>query len=100
MGGTMSTRDTMHPSDSCDTRSHCIALRRIAAAIALTGAGLVQSAEFSATEFYGDSLTDSGTYAPFASGIVPGSGKYTTNPGPVWSEDLAVHYQRSAIPNA
>ena len=96
----MNTRDTMHTSDSCATPSQCIALCRIAAAVALAGSGLVHSAEFSATDFFGDSLTDSGTYAPFVSGIVPGSGKYTTNPGPVWSEDLAAHYQRFAIPNA
>jgi outer membrane lipase/esterase len=85
----MSTRDTMHPGSSCTTQRHCMALWRIAAAIALTGAGLVQSAEFSATEFFGDSLTDSGSFGS----------KFTTNPGPVWSENVASHFGTTATPN-
>ncbi|MEY6431486.1 autotransporter domain-containing protein [Thioalkalicoccus limnaeus] len=36
--------------------------------------------------FFGDSLTDSGAFAP---ALPPGTGRFTTNPGPVWSEVFA-----------
>jgi outer membrane lipase/esterase len=53
------------------------------------------SAQFSNAYFFGDSLTDSGTYAPL---LPPGTGLFTTNPGPVWSQRLAQHYGLNAIP--
>lgn len=82
-------------------RARRFALCSLAAAVVMACAGLAsQAAEFSTTTFFGDSLTDSGTYAPFTGTIVPGSGKYTTGPGPVWSENLAGHYGTSAAPNA
>lgn len=56
-------------------------------------------AQYSGAVFFGDSLTDSGTYA--AIGAVPaGVGKFTTNPGPVWSEVLAGKFGYSATPAA
>ena len=39
---------------------------------------------------FGDSLSDVGTYAPLASAV--GGGRFTTNPGQVWSQDIAQYY--------
>ncbi|SAL83936.1 acylhydrolase [Caballeronia arvi] len=39
---------------------------------------------------FGDSLSDVGTYAPIA-GVV-GGGRFTTNPGQVWTQDVAQYY--------
>jgi phospholipase/lecithinase/hemolysin len=39
---------------------------------------------------FGDSLSDAGTYAPIAS--VVGGGRFTTNPGQVWSQGVAQYY--------
>jgi phospholipase/lecithinase/hemolysin len=39
---------------------------------------------------FGDSLSDVGTYAPLAS--VVGGGRFTTNPGQVWTQDVAQYY--------
>lgn len=39
---------------------------------------------------FGDSLSDVGTYAPIAS--VVGGGRFTTNPGQVWTQDVAQYY--------
>lgn len=41
---------------------------------------------YSNTYFFGDSLSDAGAFAPF---LPPGAGRFTTNPGPVWAENLA-----------
>jgi outer membrane lipase/esterase len=66
-----------------------------AAAVAcMLGAGNA-SAQFSNVYFFGDSLTDSGTYRPL---LPPGTGLFTTNPGPVWSQRFAQHYGFNAIP--
>ena len=60
----------------------------------MLGAGNA-SAQFSNVYFFGDSLTDSGTYKPL---LPPGTGLFTTNPGPVWSQQFAQHYGFTAIP--
>jgi phospholipase/lecithinase/hemolysin len=39
---------------------------------------------------FGDSLSDVGTFAPLAS--VVGGGRFTTNPGQVWVQDVAQYY--------
>ncbi|WP_321799636.1 SGNH/GDSL hydrolase family protein [Caballeronia sp. J97] len=39
---------------------------------------------------FGDSLSDVGTYAPLASTV--GGGRFTTNPGQVWTQDVAQYY--------
>ncbi|WP_118180163.1 SGNH/GDSL hydrolase family protein [Paraburkholderia phosphatilytica] len=39
---------------------------------------------------FGDSLSDVGTYAPLASAV--GGGRFTTNPGQVWDQDVAQYY--------
>lgn len=47
--------------------------------------------DFSNIYVFGDSLSDSGTYAG-ALGIPPEYAKFTTNPDNVWSENLAARY--------
>jgi outer membrane lipase/esterase len=64
-------------------------------AAALLFAASNASAQFSNAFFFGDSLTDSGTYKPV---LPPGTGLFTTNPGPVWSQVLAQTYGLAAIP--
>ncbi|MGF6674002.1 SGNH/GDSL hydrolase family protein [Paraburkholderia tuberum] len=39
---------------------------------------------------FGDSLSDVGTYAPLASAV--GGGRFTTNPGQVWAQQVAQYY--------
>ncbi|MCZ6888437.1 MAG: autotransporter domain-containing protein [Gammaproteobacteria bacterium] len=51
--------------------------------------------EFSDGIFFGDSLSDSGTYIPL---LPPDTGKFTTNPGNVWTENLASFYAVEADP--
>ena len=41
------------------------------------------AAQFSNVYFFGDSLTDAGSYKPV---LPPGTGLFTTNPGPVWAQ--------------
>lgn len=68
----------------------------MAGAVALAFADPV-CAQYSSTIFFGDSLSDSGTFA--AIGAVPaGLGRFTTNPGPVWTEFLAQRYGTAATP--
>lgn len=57
-----------------------------------------RAADYSDTVFFGDSLTDAGTYTNIVQGIYPGTGKFTTNPGPVWSEVLAAELGHDAQP--
>lgn len=56
----------------------------------------VPALEFSQTWFFGDSLTDSGAFTGNAD--AGEGGKFTTNPGPVWAEDLAGRVGGSARP--
>jgi outer membrane lipase/esterase len=65
------------------------------AAISLAIAAQGASAQFPSLYFFGDSLTDSGAYRPL---LPPGTGLFTTNPGPVWSQVLAQRYGLTAIP--
>jgi outer membrane lipase/esterase len=54
---------------------------------------------YSQTVFFGDSLTDSGFYRPFLVQQNPQAailGRFTTNPGLVWSEYLADFYGTTA----
>lgn len=62
---------------------------------------------FSNTVFFGDSLSDSGFYRNFLVQPSPSAppnpsnalvGRFTTNPGLVWSEYLANHYGTNAAP--
>lgn len=58
--------------------------------------GTADAAEFSKTVFFGDSLSDSGA---FSSLLPAGTGRFTTNPGPVWTEVFAAHYGLEARPS-
>ena len=62
----------------------------VAATLAATTTAL-HAADFSNAIFFGDSLSDAGTYAGEAplAGIFPIAGKFTTNPGDVWTQMLA-----------
>lgn len=55
-----------------------------------SGAPVVQPAVKLQIVSFGDSLSDVGTYAPIAS--VVGGGRFTTNPGQVWVQDIAQYY--------
>jgi outer membrane lipase/esterase len=69
----------------------------LASALA-AGLGLTQgdaSAQFSGFYFFGDSLSDAGSFKPV---LPPGTGKFTTNPGPIWAEVFAQRYGFTATP--
>lgn len=52
------------------------------------------AAAYSNLVVFGDSLSDAGTFQPIAFG----GGKFTTNPGSVWSENLAARLGTSGTP--
>jgi len=70
-------------------------LSRTACAVALSLCAGTAVAQFSNAYFFGDSLTDNGSYKPV---LPPGTGLFTTNPGPVWAQVLAEHYGLAALP--
>ena len=61
-------------------------------ALALSGAA---SAQYSNVYFFGDSLTDDGSFKP---GLPAGTGLFTTNPGPVWVTPFANYYGAAVSP--
>jgi outer membrane lipase/esterase len=69
--------------------------RCIFVVLVLSLSAISHAASFSSAYFFGDNYSDSGAY----SGLVPAGGKFTTNPGLVWSEFLANAYGLSATPN-
>ena len=70
----------------------------LVAACALLCAPLAQAQQFSRVVVFGDSLSDAGYFRPvLAAAGVPASllpilGRFTTAPGPVWSELVAAYY--------
>lgn len=77
---------------------------RTALALALAAAAVPAMAQspFSRTVFFGDSLTDTGYFRPILVQVNPGAsaaGRFTTNPGWVWSDYLANYYGTNAQPN-
>ena len=60
----------------------------------------LHAADYSNAIFFGDSLTDAGTYVgqPPIAGIYDIAGKFTTNPGPVWSEIVAANLGHPTAP--
>ncbi len=46
---------------------------------------------------FGDSLMDAGTYAPFAGKAPFNGGRYTTNPGPNFAQDIAKYCTNPAL---
>ena len=75
----------------------------LAAALAVAAVPAFAGSPYSNTVFFGDSLTDSGYFRPVLLQVVGPSGaligKFTTNPGLVWSEYLADYYGTNASPN-
>ena len=66
----------------------------VAAAVgALVCAGPA-AAQFSGFTFFGDSLTDAGSYQ----GAVPGTARFTTNPDLVWAQALGARYGFTIVP--
>lgn len=76
----------------------------IAAALGIA-APAAQAVTFSGVYVFGDSLSDAGYYRPFLRAIgVPAPlaatlGRFTTNPGPVWSEIIAQNYGGNPNPS-
>lgn len=71
---------------------------QVACAVALALGTSTASAQFSNTYFFGDSLSDAGNWQ--STGALPaGTGRFTINPGPVWSEVFASYYGFSATPS-
>jgi len=66
-----------------------------ALAFALSLAAGIASAQFSDFVSFGDSLSDAGSFKPFTP---PGTGLYTTNPGPMWTQFLAARYGLTSSP--
>jgi outer membrane lipase/esterase len=66
--------------------------------IAAAAAPAANAQQFSNVIIFGDSLSDAGTFRPFLTAIgypaslVATMGRFTTNPGPVWSERVAQYY--------
>lgn len=71
-------------------------LRLVAAAVSTLCCVPAFAGGYSSTVFFGDSLTDAGYYT---GAVPPGTGRFTTNPGPVWSEILAGRLGHSARPS-
>ncbi|TWT21070.1 autotransporter domain-containing protein [Luteimonas marina] len=76
------------------------ATRLLAAALALAAAPAFAAGPFSQTVFIGDSLSDAGHFRPLLiQQVGPQAaiiGRFTTNPGLVWSEWLADYYGTDA----
>jgi outer membrane lipase/esterase len=74
-------------------------MKRTALAAALFiafGVGAQEAAaQFNGAYFFGDSLSDAGSFKPV---LPPGTGKFTTNPGPVWAEILGQRYGFTITP--
>ena len=69
------------------------------------GPAEAQGAQFSNVYVFGDSLSDAGYYRPFLaslglpSSLVATMGRFSTNPGPVWSELIAQFYGVTPAPS-
>ena len=65
---------------------------------AATAAGSAQAQQFSTTVVFGDSLSDAGYFRPVLTALglpaplVSQLGRFTTSPGPVWSELITEYY--------
>lgn len=74
--------------------------KTLACLISLITLQSAQANDFSNTIFFGDSLTDSGSFLSILQSdpTYNGVGQFTTNPGPVWSEVLAAEYGINLTP--
>lgn len=81
------------------------ALPALVASALVAGAPAAEAVTFNGVYIFGDSLSDAGYYRPFLASIgVPSAtvaqlGRFTTNPGPVWSEIIAQTYGGNAAPS-
>ena len=74
------------------TVKHALLATAVTFALATSGTA---SAQFSNGYFFGDSLTDTGSFKP----VLPaGTGLSTTNPGPIWATNFAQHFGFAATP--
>src|SRR3954466_612210 len=77
----------------------------VLSAIAAAAAPQADAAQFSGFYVFGDSLSDAGYYRPFLSSLgLPAStvsqlGRFTTNPGPGWSEIISNYYGVAPAPS-
>src|SRR5690606_24046061 len=74
----------------------------VAVALAFAAVPAMAQSPFSKTVFFGDSLTDTGHFRPVLVQLDPNAGivgRFTTNPGWVWSDHLADYYGTDAQPN-
>ena len=77
----------------------------VLSAFAAAAAPQADAAQFSGVYVFGDSLSDAGYYRPFLSGlglppsVVSQLGRFTTNPGPVWSEIVSNYYGVTPSPS-
>src|SRR5262245_38376185 len=53
------------------------------------------SAHYTTAYFFGDSLSDDGSFKPV---LPPGTGLFTTNPGPIWVTPFAANYGFTVAP--
>jgi outer membrane lipase/esterase len=80
-------------------------LPAVVAAALTAGATSANAVQFQGVFIFGDSLSDAGYYRPFLLSIgVPAPtaatlGRFTTNPGPVWSEIIAQYYGGNPNPS-
>jgi len=80
-------------------------LPALVASLIAGAAAPASAAQFTGVVVFGDSLSDVGYYRPFLSGLgLPASlvstlGRFTTNPGPVWSELVSSYYGFTAAPS-
>ncbi len=80
-------------------------LPAVVAAAMAAGATTANAVQFQGVYVFGDSLSDSGYYRPFlvSIGVPAGTaatlGRFTTNPGPVWSEIIAQYYGGNPNPS-
>ena len=82
---------------------------RLLPALLLSAAAFIaapaQAQQFSSVVVFGDSLSDAGYYRPFliSLGLPPAlvatMGRFTTNPGPVWSELVSQYYGTTPAPS-
>jgi len=77
----------------------------LASVFAAFAAPASHAAQFSNVVVFGDSLSDAGYYRPFLLGLglppqlVATLGRFTTNPGPVWSELVSQYYGITPAPS-
>src|SRR5688572_28138085 len=74
----------------------------VASMLAATASVEIQAAQFSNVVVFGDSLSDAGFYRGFLASLgLPASqmGRFTTNPGPVWSELISQYYGINPAPS-